>query len=98
MYLFIYLKSPAVILSSDSPQPIDLLPAYLFIYVSMYLCIYVYIYILFRFETTYNVVEKTASQRMEGKHWPALELPLANLVLAHQTPCQPCQPHKSPRP
>ena len=39
----IYLKSPAVILSSDPPQPIDLLPAYLFIYLS----IYIYIYILY---------------------------------------------------
>ena len=33
MYFYIYLQSPAAILSSDPPQPIDLLPAYLFIYV-----------------------------------------------------------------
>ena len=41
-YLYIYLQSPAVILSSDPPQPIDLLSAYLFIY--MYKNIYIYIY------------------------------------------------------
>ena len=40
--LYIYLQSPAVILSSDPPQPIDLVSAYLFIY--MYVCIYIYIY------------------------------------------------------
>ena len=46
-YLYIYLQSPAVILSSDPPQPIDLLSAYLFIYVYkyMYVCIHFYIYI-----------------------------------------------------
>ena len=31
-YLYIYMQSPAVILSSDRPQPIDLLSTYLFIY------------------------------------------------------------------
>ena len=45
MYLFVYLyfhlQSPAVILSSDPPQPIDLLFAYLFVY--MYVFIYIYI-------------------------------------------------------
>ena len=40
-YLYIYLQSPAVILSSDPPQPIDLLSAYLFIY--MYINIYIFI-------------------------------------------------------
>ena len=46
MFIFIvyrYLQSPAVILSSDPPQPIDLLSAYLFI--CMYVYIYVYIYV-----------------------------------------------------
>ena len=38
-YLNIYLQSPAVILSSDPPQPIDLLSAYLFFY------LYIYIYL-----------------------------------------------------
>ena len=49
LYLYIYLQSPAVILSSDPPQPIDLLSAYLFIYmyifIYMYVCIYFYIYV-----------------------------------------------------
>ena len=54
MYLFIfiliiYLQSPAVILSSDPSQPIDLLSACL----PIYLYIYISIYIIFRFETTY---------------------------------------------
>ena len=49
MFIFIlyrYLQSPAVILSSDPPQPIDLLSAYLFIcmYVYIYICMYVCIY------------------------------------------------------
>ena len=45
--LYIYLQLPAVILSSDPPQPIDLLSAYLFIYVYiyMYVCICFCIYI-----------------------------------------------------
>ena len=45
--LYIYLQSPAVILSSDLPQPIDLLSANLFIcvYIYIYACIYFYIYI-----------------------------------------------------
>ena len=34
--LYIYLQLPAVILSSDPPQPIDLLSAYLFIYVFVF--------------------------------------------------------------
>ena len=42
--LYIYLQLPAVILSSDPPQPIDLLSAYLFIYVYIYIFIYVFIY------------------------------------------------------
>ena len=51
LYLYIYRQSPEVILSSDPPQPIDLLSAYLFIYmyvfiyIYMYACIYFYIYI-----------------------------------------------------
>ena len=44
LYLYIYRQSPAVILSSDPPQPIDLLSAYLFIYVYIYICMYVFIY------------------------------------------------------
>ena len=32
-----YLQSPAVILSSDPPQPIDLLSTYLFIYMYVYI-------------------------------------------------------------
>ena len=43
LYLYMYLQSPAVILSSDPPQPIDLLSGYLFIY--MYVFIYIYIYL-----------------------------------------------------
>ena len=39
LYLYIYLQSPAVILSSDPPQPIDLLSVCL-----RYLSIYKYIY------------------------------------------------------
>ena len=45
MYFYIYLQSPAAILSSDPPQPIDLLPAYLFIYVYIYMYMYVCIFI-----------------------------------------------------
>ena len=40
IFIYIYLQSPAVILSSDRPQPIDLLSTYLLIY--MYVCIYLY--------------------------------------------------------
>ena len=42
-YLYIYLQSPAVILSSDPPQPIDLLSAYLFIYMYKYIHIFIII-------------------------------------------------------
>ena len=49
LYLYIYLQSTAVILSSDPPQPFDLLSAYLFsyvfIYIYMYLFLYLYIYL-----------------------------------------------------
>ena len=44
-YLYIYLQSPAAILSSDPPQPIDLLSAYLFI--NLYLYMYMYVFIFF---------------------------------------------------
>ena len=48
LYVYIYLQSPAVILSSDPPEPIDLLSANLLIYVYIIyiLCIHLfYIYI-----------------------------------------------------
>ena len=48
-YLFIYLQSPAVILSSDPPEPIDLLFAYLFIYIGLFVYIYIYIYFIYIF-------------------------------------------------
>ena len=37
LYLYIYMQSFAAILSSDPPQPIDLLSAYLLIYVCIYI-------------------------------------------------------------
>ena len=40
IFIYIYLQSPAVSLSSDPPQPIDLLSAYLSTYIIIYICIY----------------------------------------------------------
>ena len=47
IFIYIYLQSPAVILSSGPPQPIDLLSAYLFIYMYVYICVYLCMYIFF---------------------------------------------------
>ena len=61
--LYIYLQLPAVILSSDPPQPIDLLSAYLFIYVYIYIYMYVYIYIyvcMYLFLYLYIYLQSTA--------------------------------------
>ena len=45
LYLYIYLQSPEVIQSSDPPQPIALLSAYLSTYIILYIYVFIFIFI-----------------------------------------------------
>ena len=78
LYLYIYLQSPAVILSSDPPQPIDLLSAY---YLSMYIYIYIYIYIymyvfIFIFIYLPAIICNHFKFRPSPTYWPTVCLPI----------------------
>ena len=69
--LYIYLQLPAVILSSDPPQPIDLLSAYLFIYVYIYMYVFIFIFIYLPAITCSH-----SKFRPSPTYWPTVCLPI----------------------
>ena len=82
--LYIYLQLPAVILSSDPPQPIDLLSAYLFIYMYIYICMYVFIFIFIYLPA---ITCSHSKFRPSPTYWPTVCLPIYLYVYIYMYVC-----------
>ena len=77
LYLYICLQSPAVILSSDLPQPIGLLSANLFICVYIYTYMHVFIFIFIYLPA---ITCGHFKSRPSPTYWPTVCLPICLCV------------------